>query len=85
MVIPFFGLLMKDLFLLHRQASRPMANQGHLNWVAMRDFARHMADLQRWKTKTCPFKKSSPTLQYLLLGANYDERSRKFAKNEMDG
>jgi len=93
MVIPFFGLLMKDLFLLYNQCKKPLhldrpVNEngsgsgnttttagGVLSWVSLSDFAQHMADLQRWKRVQCPFRKSSPVLQYLLLGANYSERS----------
>uniref|UniRef100_A0A7E4ZZ79 Ras-GEF domain-containing protein n=1 Tax=Panagrellus redivivus TaxID=6233 RepID=A0A7E4ZZ79_PANRE len=71
-IIPFFGLLMKDLYLLHHRCVMPLPN-GHLNYAMFTQFADNLRNLLKWKSRPCPFKRNSQVLQYLLLAANYSE------------
>uniref|UniRef100_A0A0N5C9U3 Ras-GEF domain-containing protein n=1 Tax=Strongyloides papillosus TaxID=174720 RepID=A0A0N5C9U3_STREA len=74
MIIPFFALLLKDLFLVHERSRIPLPN-GQLNYVMFSQFADHIANLNCWRTKKCPFKKYPSILQYLLLAPNYSEKN----------
>ncbi|KAI1715636.1 rasGEF domain-containing protein [Ditylenchus destructor] len=74
LVIPFFGLVIKDLFLIYRNCVQQMPN-GHINFPILQQFAQHISDLIKWKNRVCPFKKNNPVLQYLLLGATYSEKN----------
>uniref|UniRef100_A0AC35G8T3 Ras-GEF domain-containing protein n=2 Tax=Panagrolaimus sp. PS1159 TaxID=55785 RepID=A0AC35G8T3_9BILA len=71
-IIPFFGLLTKDLFLLYRRCVMPLPN-GHLNYDMFTQFSDNIRNLIKWKSRPCPFKRNSQVLQYLLLAANYSE------------
>uniref|UniRef100_A0A915DAZ7 Uncharacterized protein n=1 Tax=Ditylenchus dipsaci TaxID=166011 RepID=A0A915DAZ7_9BILA len=74
LVIPFFGLIIKDLFLIYRNCLQQMPN-GHFNFLMFNEFAEHISDLLKWKNRVCPFKKNNPILQYLLLGATFSEKN----------
>uniref|UniRef100_A0AAF5DPI5 Ras-GEF domain-containing protein n=1 Tax=Strongyloides stercoralis TaxID=6248 RepID=A0AAF5DPI5_STRER len=74
MIIPFFALLLKDLFLVHQRSRIPLPN-GQLNYVMFSQFADHIANLNCWRKKKCSFKKYPSILQYLLLAPNYSEKN----------
>uniref|UniRef100_A0A0N5A6A4 Ras-GEF domain-containing protein n=1 Tax=Parastrongyloides trichosuri TaxID=131310 RepID=A0A0N5A6A4_PARTI len=74
MIIPFFALLLKDLFLVHQRSKIPLPN-GQLNYAMFSQFADHIASLNCWRTKKCSFKKYPSILQYLLLAPNYSEKN----------
>ncbi|CEF60122.1 Ras-like guanine nucleotide exchange factor,N-terminal domain and Guanine-nucleotide dissociation stimulator CDC25 domain and Ras guanine nucleotide exchange factor, domain-containing protein [Strongyloides ratti] len=74
MIIPFFALLLKDLFLVHQRSRIPLPN-GQLNYKMFSQFADHIANLNCWRTKKCSFKKYPSILQYLLLAPNYSEKN----------
>uniref|UniRef100_A0AC34QW15 Ras-GEF domain-containing protein n=1 Tax=Panagrolaimus sp. JU765 TaxID=591449 RepID=A0AC34QW15_9BILA len=71
-IIPFFGLLMKDLFMLFCRCLMPLPN-GHLNYTAFLQFSENVRNILKWKSRQCPFPRNSQVLQYLLLAANYSE------------
>ena len=88
-IIPFFGLLMKDLYLLFRRCVIPLPN-GHLNYAVsdfctflklieilqmFSQFSENMRNILKWKSRPCPFPRNPQVLQYLLLAANYSETS----------
>ncbi|CAB3409103.1 unnamed protein product [Caenorhabditis bovis] len=65
-VIPFFVLLLKDLFLIYHGSSRMLPN-GHLNFLAFSQLAEQLRDVIRWKSTICTFEKNPQVLQYLLI------------------
>ena len=74
LVIPFFGLLLKDLFHLYCQCRLPGPG-GHLNRIAFDEFGELMAQVEGWKRAECKFTRISPILQHLLLAPLLPERS----------
>jgi hypothetical protein len=74
LVIPFFGLLLKDLFHLYCQCRLPGPG-GHLNRIAFDEFGELMAQVEGWKRTECKFTRISPILQHLLLAPLLPERS----------
>ncbi|KHN78452.1 Ras-GEF domain-containing family member 1B-A [Toxocara canis] len=71
-IIPFFGLLLKDMFILHRRCTRLLPN-GHLNFASFAQFSEQMFNFVKWKTRRCPFERNSRVLQYLLLSSTFTE------------
>ncbi|CAD5220794.1 unnamed protein product [Bursaphelenchus okinawaensis] len=71
-IIPFFGLMLKDLYIIHRASLDPLPN-GQLKIAMFAQFAQHMANLILWKDRPCPFKRNTSILQYLLLAPSYVE------------
>ncbi|KAL3080027.1 hypothetical protein niasHT_034585 [Heterodera trifolii] len=74
LVIPFFGLLLKDLLMLFRKCVQPLPS-GHFNQMAFSEFADQISLVERWKRRPCPFSKCNAVLQHLLLCPIYSERS----------
>ncbi|KAI6212145.1 Ras-GEF domain-containing family member 1B-A [Aphelenchoides besseyi] len=73
-IIPFFGLLLKDLYYINCACLEPLSN-GQLNIAMFNQFADHMSNLVKWKGRQCPFKRNANVLQYVLLGATYNEKN----------
>uniref|UniRef100_A0A1I8AZI7 Ras-GEF domain-containing protein n=1 Tax=Meloidogyne hapla TaxID=6305 RepID=A0A1I8AZI7_MELHA len=73
-VIPFFGILLRDLFMHYRQCRHPGPN-GYLNRMAFDEFGTLMSQLERWKQAECHFSRVAPLIQYLLLSPLLSERS----------
>ncbi|KAK5965417.1 hypothetical protein GCK32_009865 [Trichostrongylus colubriformis] len=72
-VIPFFVLLLKDLFLVYHGSVRTLPN-GHLNFVAYSQIAEQLRSVVKWKGASCSFPKNASVLQYLLVSLLYGER-----------
>ncbi|VDM62784.1 unnamed protein product [Angiostrongylus costaricensis] len=65
-VIPFFVLLLKDLFLLYHSNVRTLPN-GHLNYVAFSQISEQLRLVVQWKSTFSIFPKNAAVLQYLLI------------------
>lgn len=65
-VIPFFVLLLKDLFLIYHGHPRILPN-AHLNFMAFNQLAEQLRDVIQWKSTVCTFEKNPQVLQYLLI------------------
>uniref|UniRef100_A0AC35U7T6 Ras-GEF domain-containing protein n=1 Tax=Rhabditophanes sp. KR3021 TaxID=114890 RepID=A0AC35U7T6_9BILA len=74
MIIPFFALLLKDLFLVHQRSKLELPN-NRLNYGMFSQFAEQIGSLNSWRKRDCPFKKYNSILQYLLLAPNYSEKT----------
>ncbi|CAD6196153.1 unnamed protein product [Caenorhabditis auriculariae] len=72
-VIPFFVLLLKDLFLIYHGSPRSLPN-GHLNFLAFAQLADQLRDVITWKSNVCSFEKNPQVLQYLLITAVTGEK-----------
>jgi len=82
-IIPFFGLLMKDLLLIYQRCSRRLPN-GHLNYAMFRQFADQVRHFIAWKSRICPFERNSAVLQYLLLAATFSDDALQLLSYECE-
>ncbi|KAI6192485.1 Ras-GEF domain-containing family member 1B-A [Aphelenchoides fujianensis] len=82
-IIPFFGLLLKDLYYINRACLEPLPN-GHLNLAMFTQLGDNMRNLVQWKSRSCPFKRNPSVLQYVLLGATYSERNMMLLSYEWE-
>ncbi|KAK6111170.1 RasGEF domain family protein [Brugia pahangi] len=72
-IIPFFGLLIKDLSLLHRQCAQLLPN-GHINFKMFSQFGSEVSNFLKWKNHKCLFERDSRTLHQLLLSRTLTEK-----------
>uniref|UniRef100_A0A8R1XVN7 Ras-GEF domain-containing protein n=1 Tax=Onchocerca volvulus TaxID=6282 RepID=A0A8R1XVN7_ONCVO len=68
-IIPFFGLLIKDLSLLHRQCAQLLPN-GHM----FIQFGSEVSNFIKWKNRKCLFERDTRTLHQLLLSRTFTEK-----------
>uniref|UniRef100_A0A0R3S679 Ras-GEF domain-containing protein n=1 Tax=Elaeophora elaphi TaxID=1147741 RepID=A0A0R3S679_9BILA len=72
-IIPFFGLLIKDLSLLHRQCAQLLPN-GHINFKMFSQFGNEVSNFVKWKNRKCLFERDTHTLHQLLLSRILTEK-----------
>jgi len=75
-VIPFFSLLLKDLYFLNEGCANRLAN-GHINMDKARSLAEHVTQFMKWKDMESPYEKNSRILDYM-------ERSPTFSKEALE-
>ncbi|CDQ94875.1 unnamed protein product [Oncorhynchus mykiss] len=73
-VIPFFSLLIKDIYFLNEGCSNRMQN-GHVNFEKFWEMAKRVSEFMVWKKVECPFEKDRKILQYLLTVPVFSEDS----------
>ncbi|KAM9777197.1 ras-GEF domain-containing family member 1B-A-like [Neosynchiropus ocellatus] len=64
-VVPFFGLLIKDLYFLN-ECCRDLLPDGHLDFQKFWELAKQVSELLCWRRAECPFPKERRTLRHLL-------------------
>uniref|UniRef100_A0A158P8E7 Ras-GEF domain-containing protein n=1 Tax=Angiostrongylus cantonensis TaxID=6313 RepID=A0A158P8E7_ANGCA len=79
-VIPFFVLLLKDLFLLYHSSVRTLPN-GHLNYVAFSQISEQLRLVVQWKSTFCIFPKNAAILQHLLISPLYGETGTHYFRH----
>jgi len=75
-VIPFFSLLLKDLYFVNEGCASKLSN-GHINMEKARTLAEHVSQFMKWKDMECPYEKLSRVLDYL-------ERSPTFSPGQLE-
>ena len=75
-VIPFFSLLLKDLYFVNEGCASKLEN-GHINMEKARTLAEHVSQFMKWKDLECPYEKINRVLDYL-------ERSPTFSSDLLD-
>ncbi|XP_043210348.1 ras-GEF domain-containing family member 1B-like isoform X2 [Amphibalanus amphitrite] len=73
-VIPFFSLLVKDLYFLNEGCANRLVD-GHINFEKFWQLAKQVTEFIAWKQVTCPFVKENKVIQYLMTGPVYDEHA----------
>ncbi|XP_076263601.1 ras-GEF domain-containing family member 1B-like isoform X3 [Rhynchophorus ferrugineus] len=63
-VIPFFSLLVKDLYFLNQGCSNKLPN-GHINFEKFWQLAKQVTEFMAWKQVTCPFEKDPRVISLL--------------------
>jgi len=71
-VVPFFSLLVKDLYFLNEGCANRLRN-GHINFEKFWQLAKQVTEFMTWKQVTCPFEKHSKVIHYLQTGTILSE------------
>ncbi|XP_037084058.1 ras-GEF domain-containing family member 1B-like isoform X2 [Pollicipes pollicipes] len=82
-VIPFFSLLVKDLYFLNEGCANRLVD-GHINFEKFWQLAKQVTEFIAWKQVTCPFVKDAKVIQYLMTGPVYDEHALWLASYECE-
>ncbi|KAG2466390.1 RGF1B protein, partial [Polypterus senegalus] len=71
-VIPFFSLLIKDIYFLNEGCANRLPN-GHVNFEKFWELAKQVSEFMTWKLVECPFERDRKILQYLLTAPVFSE------------
>ncbi|XP_013875132.1 ras-GEF domain-containing family member 1B-A isoform X2 [Austrofundulus limnaeus] len=82
-VIPFFSLLIKDIYFLNEGCSSRLPN-GHINFEKFWELAKQVSEFLTWKQVECPFEKDRKILQYLLTAPVVSEDALYLASYESE-
>ncbi|XP_041957472.1 LOW QUALITY PROTEIN: ras-GEF domain-containing family member 1B-A [Alosa sapidissima] len=83
-VIPFFSLMIKDIYFLNEGCSNRHPN-GHVNFEKFWEMAKQVSELMTWKKVECPFERDRKILQYLLTAPVFSEDALCLASYESEG
>ncbi|XP_066902024.1 uncharacterized protein [Halyomorpha halys] len=82
-VIPFFSLLVKDLYFLNEGCSNKLPN-GHINFEKFWQLAKQVTEFITWKQVHCPFPKSPKVITYLQATPVLNEDALALASFECE-
>ena len=82
-VIPFFSLLLKDLYFVNEGCASKLAN-GHINMEKARSLAEHVSQFMKWKDMECPYEKINRVLEYLERSPTYSSDLLDFESYELE-
>ncbi|XP_046901043.1 ras-GEF domain-containing family member 1B-B isoform X1 [Hypomesus transpacificus] len=83
-VIPFFSLLIKDIYFLNEGCSTRLPN-GHINFEKLWELAKQVNELLVWRQVVCPFERDRRILQYLVTSPIFTEDGLHLASYECEG
>ncbi|KAI4898397.1 hypothetical protein NFI96_002298 [Prochilodus magdalenae] len=83
-VIPFFSLLIKDIYFLNEGCTNRLPN-GHVNFEKFWELAKQVSEFMTWKKVECPFERDRKILQYLLTAPVFSEDALYLASYESEG
>ncbi|XP_059406341.1 ras-GEF domain-containing family member 1B-A isoform X2 [Carassius carassius] len=83
-VIPFFSLLIKDIYFLNEGCASRLPN-GHVNFEKFWELAKQVMEFMTWKKVECPFDRDRKILQYLLTAPVFSEDALYLASYESEG
>jgi len=82
-VIPFFSLLLKDLYFVNECCSSRLPN-GHINMEKSRNLAEQVSQFMKWKDMECPYEKDSRILEYFERSPSYSSDDLELASYECE-
>ncbi|XP_050312451.1 ras-GEF domain-containing family member 1B-like isoform X1 [Anthonomus grandis grandis] len=82
-VIPFFSLLVKDLYFLNQGCSNKLPN-GHINFEKFWQLAKQVTEFMAWKQVTCPFERDPKVIALLQHAAIMNENALALASFECE-
>ncbi|NXP52734.1 RGF1B protein, partial [Heliornis fulica] len=82
-VIPFFSLLIKDIYFLNESCANRLPN-GHVNFEKFCELAKQVSEFMTWKQVECPFERDRKILQYLLTVPVFSEDALYLASYESE-
>ncbi|XP_025145621.2 ras-GEF domain-containing family member 1B isoform X3 [Bubalus bubalis] len=83
-VIPFFSLLIKDIYFLNEGCANRLPN-GHVNFEKFWELAKQVSEFMTWKQVECPFERDRKILQHLLTVPVFSEDALYLASYESEG
>ncbi|XP_019389858.1 PREDICTED: ras-GEF domain-containing family member 1B isoform X1 [Crocodylus porosus] len=83
-VIPFFSLLIKDIYFFNEGCANRLPN-GHVNFEKFWELAKQVSEFMTWKQVECPFERDRKILQYLLTVPIFSEDALYLASYESEG
>ncbi|XP_029940357.1 ras-GEF domain-containing family member 1B-B-like [Salarias fasciatus] len=83
-VIPFFSLLIKDIYFLNEGCANRLAN-GHINFEKLWELAKQVSEFLVWRQVVCPFDRDRRILQYLVTTPVFTEDELHLASYESEG
>ncbi|MEQ2214695.1 hypothetical protein XENOCAPTIV_016896 [Xenoophorus captivus] len=83
-VIPFFSLLIKDIYFLNEGCANRLPN-GHINFEKLWELAKQVSEFLVWRQVICPFDRDRRILQYLVTTPVYTEDELHLASYESEG
>ncbi|ERE92453.1 ras-GEF domain-containing family member 1B [Cricetulus griseus] len=83
-VIPFFSLLIKDIYFLNEGCANRLPN-GHVNFEKFWELAKQVSEFMTWKQVECPFERDRKVMQYLLSVPVFSEDALYLASYESEG
>ncbi|KAM6266399.1 ras-GEF domain-containing family member 1B isoform 2-T4 [Spheniscus humboldti] len=82
-VIPFFSLLIKDIYFLNEGCANRLPN-GHVNFEKFWELAKQVSEFMMWKQVECPFERDRKILQYLLTVPVFSDDALYLASYESE-
>ncbi|CAH0386313.1 unnamed protein product [Bemisia tabaci] len=82
-VIPFFSLLVKDLYFLNEGCSNKLRN-GHINFKKFWELAKQVTEFISWKQVACPFEKNHKLIAFLQASPVLSENALALASFECE-
>ncbi|XP_077588324.1 ras-GEF domain-containing family member 1C-like [Stigmatopora nigra] len=82
-VIPFFSLLIKDIYFLNEGCANRLPN-GHVNFEKFLDLGRQVGEFIIWKQVECPFEEDQAILHYLHTAPIFSEDGLYLASYESE-
>ncbi|XP_044190035.1 ras-GEF domain-containing family member 1B-B-like [Thunnus albacares] len=83
-VIPFFSLLIKDIYFLNEGCASRLPN-GHINFEKLWELAKQVSEFLVWRQVACPFNRDRRILQYLVTTPVFSEDELHLASYESEG
>ncbi|XP_065080104.1 ras-GEF domain-containing family member 1B-like isoform X1 [Ochlerotatus camptorhynchus] len=77
-VIPFFSLLVKDLYFLNEGCTNKLPN-GHINFEKFWQLAKQVNEFIGWKQVNCPYEKNSKIIMFLQTNSILNENTLAMA------
>ncbi|KAJ3606006.1 hypothetical protein NHX12_028049 [Muraenolepis orangiensis] len=83
-VIPFFSLLIKDIYFLNEGCASRITN-GHINFEKLWELAKQVSEFLVWRQVVCPFQRDRRILQFLVTSPVFNEDELHLASYESEG
>ncbi|KAJ8676255.1 hypothetical protein QAD02_012041 [Eretmocerus hayati] len=82
-VVPFFSLLVKDLYFLNEGCSNKLPH-GHINFEKFWQLAKQVTEFIAWKQVACPFEKNPRVIAFLQASPVLTENALALASFECE-
>ncbi|XP_062045593.1 ras-GEF domain-containing family member 1C isoform X2 [Lepus europaeus] len=82
-VIPFFSLLIKDIYFLNEGCADRLPN-GHVNFEKFLELAKQVGEFITWKQVECPFEQDTSITHYLYTAPIFSEDGLYLASYESE-
>uniref|UniRef100_A0A8C5B9V5 RasGEF domain family, member 1Bb n=1 Tax=Gadus morhua TaxID=8049 RepID=A0A8C5B9V5_GADMO len=83
-VIPFFSLLIKDIYFLNEGCASRLTT-GHINFEKLWELAKQVSEFLVWRQVVCPFQRDRRILQFLVTSPVFNEDELHLASYESEG